>query len=136
MNWKLILTLSLFGLAMALLTITTIPSKIEPVFWLIIFIICAYYIAKRAPGKYFAHGLMVSLVNCVWITAIHVIMSDTYITHHHDEAAQYAKLNEQAGLSIKEAMLIIGPIVGIISGLVLGLFSFIASKVVKKKTAI
>src|SRR2546426_4238331 len=56
MDWLLILTLSLFGLAMAVATVFVIPSNIEPLFWLVIFIVCAYLIAKRAPGRPFLHG--------------------------------------------------------------------------------
>jgi len=47
MNWKLILQLSLFGLAMAFATVFVVPSNIEPLLWLPIFVICAYLIAKR-----------------------------------------------------------------------------------------
>ncbi len=53
MNWKLILQLSLFGLAMAFATVFFIPSKVEPLVWLAIFIACAYVIATKAPGKSF-----------------------------------------------------------------------------------
>jgi hypothetical protein len=42
MNWKLVFQLSLFGLAMALGTVFFIPSSIEPLCWLIIFLVCAY----------------------------------------------------------------------------------------------
>jgi len=132
MNWKLIFGLSLFGLAMAFGTIYFIPPGIEPYCWLVIFLICAFIIAKNAPGKYFLHGFLVSLVNCVWITGTHIFMSATYLSNHSQEAAQYAKLNEQAHLTVTQAMLIMGPVIGIISGLVLGLFAFIASKIFKK----
>jgi hypothetical protein len=74
MDWPLIFTLSLFGLAMGLATVFVIPSNIEPLFWLLIFIVCAYAIAKRAPGRPFLHGLLVSLVNSVWISAAHVLL--------------------------------------------------------------
>ena len=47
MNWKLIFGLSLFGLAMAFATVFVIPSNVEPLFWLAIFIVCAVVIAKR-----------------------------------------------------------------------------------------
>ena len=57
MNWKLILQLSLFGLAMGLATVFFISSSAEPFFWLAIFIASAYLIATRAPGRYFLHGL-------------------------------------------------------------------------------
>jgi len=70
MNWKLIFLLSLFGLAMAFATVFWIPTKTEPVFWALIFIACAYIIAKKVPGRTFLHGLMTGLFNCVWITAL------------------------------------------------------------------
>src|SRR4051812_14854732 len=106
MNWKLIFSLSLFGLAMAFATVYVIPSKIESFLWLPIFIVCAYFIAKYAPGKYFLHGFCVSLLNCVWITGVHVMLSDTYLANHTTEAAQYADMNAKIHLSATQAMLI------------------------------
>jgi hypothetical protein len=49
MDWKLILQLSLFGLAMAIATVFVIPPTVEPAFRLVIFLICAYAIAKAHP---------------------------------------------------------------------------------------
>jgi len=131
MNWKLIFSLSLFGLAMAFATITLIPSSTEPYAWLVIFLLCAWLIAKNAPGNFFWHGFLVSIVNCVWITAAHIIFSSTYLLHHAREADQYAQMNAKVGLSPTAAMLCVGPIIGIISGLILGLLAFIASRFVK-----
>ena len=130
MNWKLIFSLSLFGLGMGLATAYFLPSKIEPFCWLVIFAICAYLIAKNALEKYFLHGFLVSLVNCVWITGTHILLSATYLANHAEETKQYAKMNAQFGLGVSAAMLITGPIIGVISGVVLGLFSVIASKFV------
>ncbi len=130
MNWKLIFQLSLFGLAMALATISLISSAIEPIFWLLIFVACAFLIAKKAPGKYFLHGFLVSLVNCVWITAAHVAFYSTYLANHPEMAEMNAKmpLSDHPQLM----MLLTGPVIGAVSGLILGLFSFIAGKLVKK----
>lgn len=130
MNWKLIIGLSLFGLAMAVATVFVIPSKIEPAFWLVIFIACAYLIAKNAPGKFFLHGFVLSLANCVWITSAHILWFNTYIVNHPQEATMSAQMPMPAHPRLM--MLITGPMIGIISGLVLGLFAFIASKIVKK----
>jgi len=131
MNWKLIFQLSLFGLAMAFATVLWIPSNIEPIFWLVIFLVSAYIIAKKSPGKYFLHGLCVSLVNSVWITSVHLILFNTYILNHPQEAAMITDMPLQNHPRLM--MLITGPIIGLISGVVLGLFSFIASKIIKKK---
>lgn len=130
MNWKLILKLSLFGLFMAVATVYFIPSKIEPVFWLVIFIFTAYIIAKNCTEKYFLHGFLVSLCNCVWITAAHILLYSTYVANHQQEAEMASRMPMPTHPRLM--MLIMGPIIGIVSGLVQGLFSFIASKIVKK----
>lgn len=135
MNWKLIIGLSMFGLAMAFLTVSVVPSKIEPILWILIFIICAYLIAKNAPGKYFLHGFMVAIFNCIWITGAHIALSATYLANHQSEADQYKQMYDKTGLGVTQAMLIIGPMIGVISGIIIGLFAFIASKIVKKPVA-
>lgn len=134
MNWKLIFGLSLFGLAMAFATISLIPENVEFAFWLVIFIICAYLIAKNAPGKYFLHGFCVSLVNCVWITGAHVLWCTTYLANHPNAAQMGQKMQIVPG-HIRWSMLVTGPFFGIAFGLVLGLFAFVASKIVKKPAA-
>lgn len=130
MNWKLIFQLSLLGLFMAIATVFFIPSTIEPICWLVIFLICAYFIAKNCTNNYFLNGFLVSLVNAVWITAAHILLYSKYISSHASEAEMMAKM--PVTINPKLAMLITGPIIGIISGLVLGLFAFLASKFVKK----
>lgn len=130
MNWKLILQLSMFGLAMGLATVFFIPSQVEPIFWLAIFIICAVIIAKRQPGRPFLHGLLVSLVNSVWITAAHVLLFDNYVATHGREAA----MMQHAPLSPRVMMVLTGPLVGLLSGIVLGLFALAASRLMRTRT--
>jgi hypothetical protein len=129
MNWKLILQLSLFGLAMGVATVYVISSKIEPAFWLVIFVICAYLIAKYSPGLHFLHGLLLGLANSVWITAAHVLLYGSYIARH----AQAAAMLQSAALPFRPRMMmaIVGPVVGLLSGVILGLFALVAGKLVK-----
>ncbi len=131
MNWKLISYLSLFGLIMAFATISWIPEKMEPVFWLIIFIMCAYWIARKCTGLYFWNGLMVSLFNSVWITAAHIFFYGTYMANHPSMSSMnvHMPLPDHPRLM----MLIMGPVFGLGSGIVLGLFAFVASKLVKNR---
>ena len=133
LNWKLILLLSLFGLAMAFATISLIPFKYEPAFWLVIFIICAYVIARDTHRNYFFHGLAVSLVNSIWITIVHVFFFTTYMANHPQmEQMEYKPLANHLRLN----MVIMGPLFGLASGVVLGLFAYIATFIVKKKPLI
>src|ERR1700732_1710255 len=135
MNWKLIFQLSLFGLAMAVATVFWIPSNVEPFFWIAIFIICAYLIARNCSGKFFLHGLLVSIVNSIWITAVHVLLFKSYMVNHPKEVEQMATM-PFSSYHPRRMMLVVGPIVGLISGLILGLFAFIASKIWKSKAPI
>ena len=132
MNWKIIFQLSIFGLIMAFATVFLIPEKIEFIFWLGIFAFSAYVIAKTCSSKYFLNGFCVSLVNCIWITAAHILFYSTYIANH----PSIAKMSHDHPLlptHPRLSMLIMGPLFGAASGVILGLFAFIASKIVVKK---
>lgn len=133
MNWKLIFQLSVFGLIMAFATISLIPEKIEPLFWLVIALFCAYTIARVCNEKYFFNGFMVSVVNCIWITAIDMIFCVGYLKNHPDRSAVNMHLPVALYTHPREAMLAIAPVSAIVFGLIFGLFAFIASKIVKKK---
>ena len=134
MNWKIIFQLSIFGLIMAFGTVSLIPEGFEPLFWVIIFIFCAWVVAKVCYGKYFLHGFLISLVNCVWITAVHVFFRETYVAHHPKAAALFATMPPELLVHPRFAMVLTGPVFGIMFGIILGLFSFIASKIVKNES--
>ena len=116
---------------MAIATVFWIPSNIEPVYWLVIFVISAYFIALKSSGKYFKSGFWVSIANSVWITAFHIILFKEYLANHVQEAEMLSKMPLPD--SPRLMMLVTGPVVGILSGLVLGLFAYIGAKILQKK---
>jgi hypothetical protein len=130
MNWRLIFLLSLLGLAMAIATVFWIPENIEWVFWLVIFLVNAYFIAKYATGKYFWNGFMVSIFNCVYIVGLHVMFYATYMDNH----PMMAKMGGNMPMHNhpRLGMILTGPLVGIALGLVQGLFAWLASKIIKR----
>lgn len=132
MNWKLIFQLSIFGFIMAWGTVQLIPEAVEPVFWVIIFAFCAWVIARACNGRYFMHGFLVSMVNCIWITGVHMIFRATYLAHHPQMASMNTNMPASWQLHPRLSMLIMGPLFGVGFGIILGLFSFIASKIVRK----
>jgi hypothetical protein len=132
MNWKIVFQLSAFGLIMAIATISLIPEKVEPVFWLVIFGFCALVIAKVCPGRYFLHGFLTSMVNCVWITAAHIFFRETYIAYHPQAASMGASMPPYLAIHPRLTMALMGPVFGILFGIILGLFSVVASKLVKR----
>ena len=116
---------------MAVATVFWIPSDVEPLFWLIIFVICAYFIALKNTGRYFLTGFLVSILNCIWITSAHIIFFQTYLANHPQEAEMMTKM--PISDSPRLMMLLTGPLVGVLSGLVMGLFAFLAAKIMQKK---
>jgi hypothetical protein len=133
MNWKLILGLSLVGLAMGIATVFWIPSNVEPFVWVVIFVFSAVVIAKRCGSRPFLHGLLVSVANSIWITGAHVLLFDQYLAHHPDEASMMQTIARPDMARLM--MAVIGPAVGVISGVVLGFFSLIAFKLVARNRA-
>ncbi|HYL75540.1 MAG TPA: hypothetical protein VEU96_15110 [Bryobacteraceae bacterium] len=131
MSWRLILQLSMFGLAMGVATVFFIGSRLEPVFWLVIFLFCAYVIARERPDSHFTHGLLLGLANSVWITGAHILLFDQYLASHAREAGMMKSMPFNPRL----LMAITGPMVGVVSGVVIGILAVIAGKVLKRAPA-
>jgi hypothetical protein len=134
MDWKLIFGLSLFGLAMAIATVFVIPSNVEPIFWLAIFLVCAYLIARKRPDGHFLHGLLVGLVNSVWVTGAHVVFFSQYIANHPKEAAMMTSMPLPD--SPRLMMTCVGPIVGVISGAIIGVLAYLAGRFIKPQISV
>lgn len=128
MNWKLIVQLSMFGLAMGLATVFFIPSSVEWVCWLVILVTCAYVIARNCRDKRFLHGLSLGVANSVWMTAAHILFFSRYLAGHPQEAEM---LNSMPLPDSPRLMMgITGPVIGVVSGAVIGLFALIAGRFV------
>jgi hypothetical protein len=97
--------------------------------WLVIFVVCAYVIARRATGRPFLHGVAVGLANSVWVTAAHALLLNEYLARHAREAAMISSMPLPDSPRLMMAMT--GPIIGLVSGIVLGVFAIIATKLVK-----
>ncbi len=126
MNWKLLFQLSLFGLVMGVGTVSVIPSTLEPFLWLVVFVVSAYLIATRAANRYFLYGVALGLANCVWVTGAHVLWFSQYIANHPREAAMMQSMPLPTHPRLM--MVITGPVVGLISGIIIGLFAVIAHR--------
>ena len=133
MNWKLLFTLSLFGVAMGIASLFGLTGKLEPVLWLFIFILYAVGIAKRVQSKHFLHGLLVSVFNGLWIGVIHSAFSSTYFENNPDMLEGFQKLPQFVGPQVM--MLVMGPLIGAATGVIAGLFTLIAAKMMVKKSA-
>ena len=133
MNWKTVVELSLFGLAMGIATVFVIPSTIEPLFWIAIFAISAYVIARRCPSREFVHGLLVGIANSVWVTGSHTLFFQQYLANHPQEAAMMSSM--PAPDSPRLMMALVGPVIGVASGALIGVLAFLARKLLARRPA-
>jgi hypothetical protein len=68
MNWKLIFTLSAFGLGIGLCSLTGVgPFLIF--LWPIVIVTSVFFITARAPGRFALHGLVAGAIIQIWACA-------------------------------------------------------------------
>jgi LytS/YehU family sensor histidine kinase len=128
MNWKLICVLSLIAIPMGFATVYYIPYNLATVIWLVIFIACAFIIARFSSRNFFLHGVIVSVFDAIWITAIHFLFFDAYLKLNPQQAA----IPDVTPQQLRYLGLIFGPLIGMLCGVLLGLFSRVAAKILKK----
>jgi hypothetical protein len=131
MNWKLIFGLSLFGVAMGFGTLFAISARVEPLLWLPIFVICAFVIARQVRAHVFWHGFLLGIVNSVWVTGAHLIFFHRYLVGHPQEAAMM--ISAQVAVPPKLLMATVGPAIGIISGVVIGVLAYLVARTLKSE---
>ncbi len=130
MNWKVLLPLSGFGIAMGCLALFGLTKGVEPILWLLIYILSALVIAKRAGPKYFLHGFLLGVLNGIWVTLIHAYFFDTYILHNPEMLEQYQKIPQS--INPRVMMFIIGPLIGAVTGVVAGLLAILAARIFRR----
>jgi hypothetical protein len=129
MNWKLIVRLAIFGVAMGLGTVFFIPSTVEPFLWLIVFLLSAYTIAKYCVRRRFLHGLLVGLFDSLLKTTVHMIFFTSYVTRHSHEIAMIRQMT--TAISPRQLIALSSPVWGLVFGTVIGLFAMLLGIFVK-----
>jgi hypothetical protein len=134
MKWTLILRLSIIGLVLALGSIFFISPNVEPLLWLAVFLYYAYAIGKGTRTWHFFHGLLLGILNSIWIVSAHVLFLTRYLAGHPREVQMIDKLHA-AGLAVSPrwAMSGAGIAVGVLEGIVIGVFAVIAGMMVKPR---
>ena len=130
MNWKLIFGLAGFGVLMGILSLFGYTQGIEWLLWLVIAVICSVVIAKTVSGKFFLTGLLVGILDGVFNSIVQSVFFDAYLSHNPRAAEGFGPI--PGGLDPRFFILIAGPFIGLLYGLVLGLFAWLAGKLFRK----
>jgi hypothetical protein len=132
MNWKLIFGLSLFGVAMGFGTVFAISPRVEPFLWPVIFVVCAFVIARQAPRRPFLHGFLLGILNSVWVTGAHMLFFNRYLAGHAQDAEMIRALHA-SGVVPRAVMAMAGLGVGLIPAAVIGVLAYVVAKALKSR---
>ena len=126
MDWKVIIILSAIGLIMGLLSVKGFTQKLEPFLWLLFSIATSLVLSKNIDNKTFLHGLLIGLAWGIINGLTQSIFFDTYISNNPQLQQNFSKTTF---MQPKYFVLVTGPIIGLITGLVLGGLSLLLKKV-------
>lgn len=130
MSWKVIFLLSLSGIVVGFAGVFGLNGAAEIVVWLAVFLVFAIVIAKRRDSDYFVHGLLSSIIAGFWVGVVHAAFINTFVAHNPQLGAGLAKMPRTAHPRLM--MVIYGPFIGAVTGVVAGLMASVAGKFVKR----
>jgi len=126
MDWKLIILLSSFGIIMGLLSVKGFTQKLEPFLWILFAIISALVISKNISGKTFLHAFIVGICWGVFNALCQHFFFEKYMANNLPLRENFNKITF---IQPKYFVLITGPLIGLITGAVLGGLSLLVKKI-------
>ncbi len=130
MSWKIIFLLSLSGIVVGVAGVYGLSGIAELAVWLLIFILFAAVIAKQRDSDYFVHALLASILAGLWVGLVHALFLHTYVAHNPELNAGVAKMPRTAHPRLM--MIMFGPFIGAVAGVVAGAMASVAGKIVKR----
>lgn len=127
MNWQLILTLSLLGVVVGLVSVFGFMGRLIWLLWLCVGGFCAWQFARKTRRYLFLHGFYLGIFIGVCASWVQAIFLPTYLSNNPGMAETFNGLPHNLNPAL--VLLIMGPIVGTVSGVVIGLLAIIAGKV-------
>jgi hypothetical protein len=130
MNWKLIGLLCGFGVLMGGASVLGFTKGVEGLLWLVIGVICVWLIVWRAPVRFLPHGFFVGLIGGAVAPVIQFLFFSAYLANNPELATRFAEI--PGGMEPRYFVLMLTPIIGLISGLMLGLACWLVAKLAGK----
>jgi hypothetical protein len=130
MNLRPILTLALSGLIIGLLSLFGLTRGIEPFLWLFIALGSAWWLAKSVASRPFLHGLFAGFLMGIGNSVMQSLFIDSYIASNPEAAQGLQQI--PGNVSPRFFVLMVGPIIGMVYGLCLGLLTLLAIRLRKR----
>ena len=131
MKWTLILRLSLIEFVLALASIFFISPNVETILWLASVLFFAYAIGKGTRQYPFLHGLLLGIVNAMWVSVVRGVFLVRYLAGHPVAASTIDMISHgRPRLSVALTAIF----TGIGQGIVIGVFAIVAGMMVKPRS--
>lgn len=127
MNWKLILTLSLFGPIVGTLTVLGVfPRGADRFVWFAVVGVCAWVVAKREPSRPLPHGAVTGFVTGASSTLVQAFYVDTLAANNPWMVEAMA--DQPAGFDFEFFVFMLVPFIGVAGGAMTGLLAMLIAR--------
>jgi hypothetical protein len=117
MNWTLLVLFSFFGVVMGFLSVKGYTQRIEPFLWIAFMLIVALVFSKNIEYRLFLHGLLTGIAWGIINGGIQSYFFDSYVANNPAAHKNFEKITF---VHPRYFVLITGPVIGAITGIVLG----------------
>ena len=130
MNWRLIISLSLLGIVFGIASVFGFTSGREWLAWLCIGVYSAWRFTRRSREELFLHGFYLGILAGFLSSVIQALFISAYLANNPRMVEALDALPQ--GLHPAAIVLIMGPIIGTVSGVVFGVLAATAGKLVHR----
>jgi hypothetical protein len=130
MNWRLILSLSLLGIVFGIASVFGFTSGREWLAWLCIGVYAGWKFSRRSRDELFLHGFYLGILTGCFSSVIQALFVSTYLANNPRMVEALNALPQ--GLHPAAVVLIMGPIIGTVSGVVFGVLAVIIGRFVRR----
>ncbi len=130
MNWRLILFLSLLGIVLGIASVFGFTSGREWLAWLCIGVYSGWKFARRSREELFLHGFYLGILTGCFSSVIQALFVSAYLANNPRMVEALNALPQ--GLHPAAVVLIMGPIIGTVSGVLFGVLAVIIGKLVRR----
>lgn len=125
MNWKLVVSLSGLGVLMGGASVLGLTRGFEGVLWLVLAALATVVMVRRAQTRPLLHGFFVGFIGGGLAPVVQFLFFSTYLANNPEVAKQFSRV--PSGLGAHYFVLILAPIIGLVSGVVLGLMCWLGA---------
>jgi hypothetical protein len=131
MNWRLILSLSLLGIVLGIASVFGVTGDREWIAWVCIGVYAAWKFARRSGEELFLHGFYLGILTGVFSSFVQALFVTGYLSNNPRMVEALNALPQS--LHPSTVILIMGPIIGTVSGVAFGVLAVITGKIVRHR---